>query len=383
MQITALLQRRRFVRLLSLGLAAAGLAAPALAHHDADGDGGLRHGKIFTSTNAASGNEVLVYARAAAGPATLMSRVPTQGLGSGAGLGSQGAVTLSSSGRYLFVVNARSNTLSTFELGHAGLVLRSVVDSGGLNPTSVAENDGLVYVLNAGGSGNVAGFRNQRGMLSPLADGVRGLSAAGGTAPGQLGFDHDGDVLVVSERATNVLSSYPVRRDGSLGARLLTPSAGQTPFGFAVTQRDQLIVSEAQGGAAGASSASSYRLGEHPFKGPQLVSGAVPTTQTAACWVAVTPNGRYAYVSNAGSSSISSYAIGPQGAISLMAAQAGLTGTNAGALDAAATPDGQQLHVLASRSLQIVSFKIGHDGALMPLGAVGGLPMGSAGLAAN
>jgi pimeloyl-ACP methyl ester carboxylesterase len=37
----------------------------------------------------------------------------------------------------------------------------------------VAEYGGIVYVMNAGGDGNVAGFRNSGGVLTPLADGVR------------------------------------------------------------------------------------------------------------------------------------------------------------------------------------------------------------------
>jgi 6-phosphogluconolactonase len=375
--------RRQALRLLTLAAVAASIGAPAFAHDDDDEQGGSRRGQIFISTNATAGNEVLVYARAANGPATLKSRIATRGLGTGGGLGSQGAVTLSGNGRYLFVVNAQSNSLSTFEVTEDGLRFRSVVNSGGLMPTSVAENDGLVYVLNAAGSGNVAGFRNVRGQLTPLADGVRGLSAAGGTAPAQVGFDRDGDVLVISERNTNVLTSYAMAHNGTLSARAVTPSAGRTPFGFAVTSRNVLVVSEAQGGAAGASSASSYRLTEHPVTAPQLVSGAVPTTQSAACWVAVTPNGRFAFTSNAGSSSVSSYRVDRQGALTLLAAQAAVTGVNTGALDSAVSPDGKQLHVFASRGLQIVSYKIDRDGSLASLGVVGGMPAGSAGLAVN
>ena len=369
--------RRHALRWLAALLAAAA-AAPALAGHDS-----LRRGKIFTSSNAPGGNEVLVYAQEDGGAPSFVERVATQGLGTGGGLGSQGAVTLSRNGRYLFVVNAGSNTVSTFVLGPHGLALASVVDSGGLMPTSVTEHGGLVYVLNAGGSGNVAGFRNADGVLTPLADGTRALSAAGGTAPAQVGFNREGDALVVTERNTNLLTSYVVRGSGALGAPVFTPSAGATPFGFAFTRRDTLVVSEAAGGAALASSVSSYRFDERAPATPRVVSPAVPTGQTAACWVAVTPDGRYAYVSNAGSSSVSSFSVSRRGALARLQSVAGSTGANGGALDAAVSGDGQQLHVLASRSLQIVSFGIEEDGSLAPLGAVAGLPAGTAGLAAN
>lgn len=379
------LQRRHAARLLlAVAAAAASLGSVASAHaHDDDDERGescscsLRHGKIFISTNAPAGNEVLVYQRATSGPATLLSRFPTQGTGTGAGLGSQGAVTLSDNGRYLFVVNAGSHTLSTFALTGSGLVLKSVVDTGGLTPTSVAEREGLVFVLNAGGAGGVAGFRNVRGTLVPVSGATGTLSASGGTAPAQVGFSADGDVLVVTERASNKLTSYKVRRDGSLSNKTVTNSSGATPFGFAFTRRDVLIVSEAP-----ASTVSSYRFAENSPV-PRLVTPSLPNGQGAACWIAVTPNGRYAFSANAATSSVSSFNVAANGQLSLIAGAAGLTGPNAGAIDMAVSPDGEQLHVFANRGLQIVSFTIAPGGTLLPLGSVGGMPTGSAGLAAN
>ena len=365
--------RRRFTFHLA-GLALALAALPAFAHHD---DSSFREGKVFTSTNAPGNNELLVFAPSRGGDLALVARVPTQGQGTGAGLGSQGAVALSGDGRHAFVVNAASNTVSTFAIRATGLTLASVVDSGGLGPISVTEHDGVVYVLNASGAGNVAGFRNLNGDLRPLPNGTRGLSAAGGTGPAQVGFGADGDVLVVTEKNTSRITSFPVRRDRSLGPAVVTPSSGATPFGFAFDRRDNLIVSEAPGSAA-----SSYHFDERSAA-PTLISASVPNTQAAACWVAVTPDGRFAYTANAGSSSVSSYRIARSGRIELVSAVAGSTGANAGALDLAVAADGRQLFALASRSLQIVSFRVGHDGSLTALGAGVGLPAGSAGLAAN
>jgi 6-phosphogluconolactonase (cycloisomerase 2 family) len=364
--------RRRFAfRLGGLALALAA-ASPAFAQSAAS----FREGKVFTSTNATAGNELLVYAPAQRGDLALVARVATSGQGTGAGLGSQGAVALSSDGRYAFVVNAASHTVSTFAIRHDGVALASVVDSGGLTPISVTESDGTVYVLNAGGAGNVAGFRNLQGQLQPIANSARGLSAAGGTGPAQVGFGAGGDVLVVTEKNTNRITSFPVRRDGTLGAVVTTASAGATPFGFAFDRRDHLIVSEAPGSAA-----SSYRFADGSAL-PLLVSTSVPNTQQAACWVAVTPNGKYAFTANAGSSTVSSYSIARTGQLALASAVAGSTGANAGALDLAVSSDGRRLFALAPRSLQVVAFRVEYDGGLTTLGA-GALPTGGAGLAAN
>ncbi len=367
------IQRRGFAfQLAGLTLALA-TALPAFAHEET----WFREGKVFTSTNATGGNELLVFSRDRGGDLALVERVATSGQGTGAALGSQGAVTLSSDGRYAFVVNAASNTVSTFSLRHNGIALSSVIDSGGLTPISVTENDGVVYVLNAGGAGNVAGFRNAYGQLRPISNSARGLSAAGGTGPAQVGFSTDGDVLVVTEKTTNQITSYPVRRDGTLGAVVITPSSGATPFGFAFDRRDHLLVSEAPGSAT-----SSYRFHDGSAQ-PVLVSASVPDTQGAACWVAVTPNGRYAFAANAASSTVSSYRISRSGQLALVNAVAGSTGPNAGALDLAVSPDGRRLFALAPRSLQVVSFRVEYDGSLSNLGVAGGLPAGSAGLAAN
>jgi 6-phosphogluconolactonase (cycloisomerase 2 family) len=372
--------RRHAARALAVAVALAGTGFAAFAHDADDGDedrGGLRSGKLFISSNARAGNEVLVYQRATSGPATLVTRVATQGQGTGAGLGSQGAVTLSGNGRWLFVVNAASNSLSTFAVTPGGLVLKSVVDTGGLTPTSVTEHEGLVFVLNAGGSGNVTGLRNRGGQLTPVLGAVGTLSANTGTAPGQVSFNEDGDVLVVTERATNRLTSFAVKRDGTLDGKTVTASAGAVPFGFAFTRRDTLVVSEAAG-----SGASSYRFNERSAQ-PILVTPSLANGQGAACWVAVTPDGKFAFTANAATSTVSSYAVARNGQLSLQAGVAASTGTGAGALDMAVSPGGSQLAVFANRSLNIVSFSIARNGVLVPLGSVGGMPAGSAGLAAN
>ena len=64
-------------------------------------------------------------------------------------------------------------------------------------------------MLNAPASGisnTVAGFRNEGGVLKPLADGTRVLADA--SAPAQVGFDAEGEVLVISEKNAAQLVSY-------------------------------------------------------------------------------------------------------------------------------------------------------------------------------
>lgn len=354
-----------------------GFASPAAAD-----DGSNASRAVYTMTNGASGNEVTVYERSANGSLTLMGSYPTGGLGSGAGLGSQGSVILRENGRRLFVVNAGSNQVSVFAVRKDGLQLLDVADSGGEMPISLTLHSGILYVLNAGGSGNISGFRvRDTGELAPLEGSTQPLSN-GGTGdspqPAQISFSQEGNLLVVTEKATNSIDVYPVV-GGIAGPPVTHPSSGMTPFGFAFAKRHDLIVSEAFGGAPGVSAVSSYNLDQNAL---EVISPSVGTTQTAACWVIVSNNGKYAYVTNAGSGSISSYRIETDGAITLLEAQAGLTGEGSSPIDMAFSDNGQFLYALGANSATISIFRVKESGRLASLGNVS-VPAGAVGLAAQ
>ena len=115
------------------------------------GMGNHSAGAVYTMTNSSMGNSVLVYNRAADGRLMEDGSYATGGLGSGDGLGNQGAVVLSKNNRWLFVVNAGSNDISVFAVKHRGLKLIDRIDSGGLRPISLTVDRRILYVLNAGG----------------------------------------------------------------------------------------------------------------------------------------------------------------------------------------------------------------------------------------
>ena len=160
-------------------------------------------GAVYSLMNQASGNAVAVFDRSADGSFVAAGSVATGGTGTGAGLGSQGALTLSDDGRWLFAVNAGSNDVSAFRVSPQGISLTSRTTSGGTVPISVTVHGNLVYVLNAGGAGNISGFTlDQQGILAPLASSTRPLSASG-VGPAQVSFSPDGRALVVTEKATS------------------------------------------------------------------------------------------------------------------------------------------------------------------------------------
>src|SRR2546426_7863326 len=302
--------RRRASRaLIVLSLAAGALAAGAGTAVAAGASGGGFVGAVYAETNATAGNEVLIFDRRSDGSLTAAGSVSTGGLGTGAGLGDQGAVTLSPSGRWLLAVNAGSDSVSAFRVAPGGgLTFANVVPSGGTGPVSVtASSTGLVYVVN-GGSDDISGFTLGSQGLSPIAGSTLPLSGTG-VGPAQISFVPGLSTLAVTEKATNLIDTYVVGPGGLASGPFTHASSGATPFGFAAANR-HLIVSEAFGGTAGASAVSSYGV----RTGGRLttLSASVPDTQTAACWVVTTRNG-FAYTTNTGSNTISSYAISPGG----------------------------------------------------------------------
>lgn len=343
-------------------------------------------GLVFVATNATDpvrGNEIVMYRRGANGALTVTGRFPTGGQGLDSGLGSQDSLILSKNGRWLFAVNAGSNEISVFAVYPTGLALTDKVASGGVRPTSLTVRKNLLYVLNAGDPGNITGFKlDGDGKLTPLADSTRFLSnngAGAAPAPAQVSFSPDGDNLIVTERATNLIDLYKVNRRGLATGPVAQASAGMTPFGFAFAEDETLVVSEAFGGAANASAVSSYRLDDDQL---QLVSASVPTGETAACWIVISKDGKFAYSTNAGSESVSGYRVDDDGHLTLFNGRAGETGVGTGPTDASKSRNGRFVYVLSPRSQTVIGFETHDDGSLVSIGSFGGLQPNAAGIVA-
>jgi 6-phosphogluconolactonase (cycloisomerase 2 family) len=338
----------------------------------------LAAGAVYTMDNATAGNNILAFSRAHDGTLMEAGSFSTGGTGTGSGLGSQGALIINDN--WLFASNAGSNEVSVLKVTGKGVELLDVEASGGTMPISLTVHGNILYVLTAGGSGNISGFTvDTTGQLTPIAGSSQPLSSssAGGA---QVEFNPSGTYLVVTEKMTNMITIYPVM-NGVAGAGTSYPSAGQTPFGFAFANNNLLIVSEAFGGADGLSAMSSYWLSDAGVI--TLVSGPVATHQTAACWVVVTNNMKYTYTTNTGSASISGYSIDNSGVIALLDAN-GVTGaTQATPIDMALSNNSKYLYNLNSSAHSISMFMVGRDGSLASMGHVGNLPAGSVGLAAK
>jgi len=330
-------------------------------------------GAVFTMTNEAAGNKVVAYARAANGTLSLVNSYSTGGKGTGAGLGSQGAIQISPDGKWLLAVNGGTNNVSIFAIKQSGLVLVDKSISGGTTPISLTIHDKLVYVLNAGGTGSIQGFTlADNGHLRWLSNSHRSLSG-NAVAGAEVAFSPEGDLLLVSEKASNKLSAYTVDANtGLVTSQVAQNSSGAVPFGFVFGKRGRVYVSEAPGSAV-----SSYSTWDDGTLVP--ITPSLGDTQAAACWVATTPNGKFVYAANAASGTVSGYEVHPDGSLSLLNAngQTGIVGAGSAVIDLAVSQNGKYLYVVARNFGGVYEFAIGANGGLTPIGNTSGLPTSS------
>lgn len=358
-------------------MAVAVTPAAALAKPDANG-------YVYVNDNTAGTNTIAGFARQSDGSLIPLPGSPFKagGAGSGSGLASQGAIQVSSDGRYVLAVDSGSNDVSVLRIrpdGSLALVHQGVVSSGGNFPVSLTEHNGLVYVANAGPGGeNYTGFTlSPGGHLRPVAGSTFALPNS--AQPGDVLFNSTGSNLVGTRIGTSQIDSFSVGPHGSLTPAPDSPFAAQGagPFGseFRPTNPSQLFVSNAHNAALDSGTVSAFTvsgdgtlssIGNSPFADHQM----------APCWVEISHDGQYLFTVNTASGSISSYSIANDGSLTLIGSTAVGNQTGLGAVDARLSRDGHTLYVDESGVDSLGIFGV-NGGQLTAQGSVS-LPVGAA-----
>jgi 6-phosphogluconolactonase (cycloisomerase 2 family) len=327
-------------------------------------------GHVYVDDNTAGTNTIGVFARHLDGSLTPAPGSPftAGGAGTGSGLASQGAVQITSDGRFLIAVDAGSSQVSVLRIrqdGSLGLVPGGVASSNGNDPVSVTTHGDLVYVANAGdGGSNYTGFRlTHGGQLEPIAGST--VALPDGSQPGDVLFNGDGTRLVGTRVGTSEIDSFTVGPDGRLTPAPGSPFPGQGlgPFGseFRPTNPNQVFVSNAHNTAPNSGTVSAF----HDAADGTLTSiGSSPFAddQTAPCWVEISHDGRFLFTVNTASGSVSRYAIDRGGSLTLLGSTP-LRGSGLGAVDERLSPDGQQLFVVESKADAVATLAV-HGGRL-------------------
>jgi 6-phosphogluconolactonase (cycloisomerase 2 family) len=241
-------------------------------------------------------------------------------------------------------------------------------------PVSIAATDSLLYVVNQGGTPNINGFTidRRKNRLTPLAGSLQPLAGGTAASPGDINFNADASVLLVTEKGTQLIDTFLVNPDGIPSPAASHPSSGKVPFGFSVTRQEFVIVSEAGSGAA-----SSYAL--HNDGNLDLISGSVPSGQILPCWLKVNLDGTLAYTASPGSGSISLWGIASDGALKLTNPTAAMPGPP---IDLNFSNNDEFLYARVATG-SVSGFRVASDGTLTSITTVTGLPNTAAGLAAH
>jgi 6-phosphogluconolactonase (cycloisomerase 2 family) len=266
---------------------------------------------IYSMSNAKDCNEIMAFRQEAGGNLTFITAYETDGKGTGAQaadpLMSQGSIVISDDSRFLFVVNAGSNSISSFKITNSGtLILADVKHSGGSFPVSIATQHDLLYVANRGNgssiASNVTGFWvDDNGKLNEITYSTKPLSSKN-SQPTCIVFNYESKKIAVSEVNTNLISVFTIQSNGTLVGPVVSPSSGAGPFGSVFLTNNVLLVTE-----AGANALSSYTVNHDGML--SVISSSVPNNQAATCWVSLSHNKRFAYTSNAGGHTITTYEI--------------------------------------------------------------------------
>jgi 6-phosphogluconolactonase len=284
---------------------------------------------LFSQTNAAS-NSVYVFKRnPSTGTISLFETVATGGKGTPQGqqpfglpvVDSADSIVLSPDRKLLFVVNDGSNNITSFRVRPGGITRADIKSSHGTLPISLAIHGNLLYVLNAK-SGGIFGYHyNANGKLTPIAHSKRSLSIPGpnGVAA-DIGFNPSGKWLVVTMRdlpthtggsgQPGKIDTFKVHANGTTGPAIATTAATPTPFGFRFTSSGIMLDTSAGrvntvnnsppplgDGTQINGSLQSYALLANG-KLAALKNGNAASGGRAACWVVISKNNRFAFVTN-------------------------------------------------------------------------------------
>jgi 6-phosphogluconolactonase len=273
-------------------------------------------------------------------------------------------IAMSPNGSFLYVTNYGPSTVSGYVIGSGGLLtpLSTPTFTTGSGPRSdpygiaVTPSGSFLYVANSNDNTVSAFAIGSSGLLTPLST----PTFATGTGPMEIAVTPNGSFLYVTNFNSNTVSAFAISSNGLL-TPLSTPAfaAGSAPYGIAVTPNGSLLYVTNNYN----STVSAYTIGSGgllaPLNTPTFATGAFPMA------VSVTPNGSFLYVTNSGGNTVSAYAIGSSGLLTPLSPPTFTAGTQP--FGVAVSPNGSFLYVTNGASATVSAYAIGSGGLLTPL----------------
>jgi 6-phosphogluconolactonase (cycloisomerase 2 family) len=321
--------------------------------------------QLYTQTNETA-NMVVHLVRNPDGSITLKNRVATGGAGLDGikpgstkaapdSLVSQHSVLVSPDKTTLFAVNGGDGSVSVFAIDQTSgdLTLKKTTRTVGGTPSSLAFNNGVLYVLFQTGADQLGAYAVQAdGALAQL--GVYALPVPGMT-PTQIVISPNNNFVVASSgTASNAVTAFPINRDGTLSAGVTSTKNIANPFAGAFAGPSIYLETDTADKAL-----ASYTFDN---TGALTLVNMVVAGEGAPCWLSVTPDGKFAFVGN-GAGTISAFSVAADGTLALVNAKAAqepgvLAGVNSVAADSWISADGKFLYVSYLGDDKVVAYSI-------------------------
>jgi len=276
--------------------------------------------------------------------------------------------------RFAYVANRDSNSISIYKVNATtgALAPPSAAEgppsvplplgSSGPQSVAIATTPGggtFVYVAN-NGSNDVAAYKvdTETGALSP----VTGSPFRADVEPFAVTVAPDGKTVYVANNASNTVSIYTINTSSGK----LTPISG-SPFGEGMGTNPRSVTVSPGGKFAYVANAISSNISVYeiippngklkPVAGSPFPIGASVGAGARPNSVEITPDGKFAHVSNVGTNNVSTYTIDAvSGVPTPVAGPFFSTGTNPRAL--AIAPDGQFAYVANAASNDVSAYKV-------------------------
>jgi len=356
--------------------------------------------RVYTASNQPNNNnEVNVYERDLhTGKLSFIESVATGGSGNqltsppnGEGerpaavddpLASTGSVVVA--GKCLLVVNAGSESVTSFRISEQnGLDFVQTISSGGTFPVSIAEREGLVYVLNAvgisgDGRGSIRGFELSQFncRLSPIGSPIALDQAPSSpptpiltATPAQIGFTPENNILLTIKQngggdpdlanKAGSLNVYEIDQTtgltstGMLTQTILTTTGtntgtgnGTIPFSYTYDDEGNLLLVEVAGNGGVFPPVNGGQVNViSDIDTSPVVGSEEATDSTASCWIEYNPLLSCVYVTNNIGNSISSFKLSDEQELDLVSNE---TASLNAPIDMVQSPDFKYLYALST-----------------------------------
>jgi 6-phosphogluconolactonase len=236
------------------------------------------------------------------------------------------ALAISQDSRFLYVANSGSDSVTVFSIGTAGVLTRVPQTTGNSNPVAAGGSAPIavttsspgrfLYVANST-SNTVTAFQIETsGLLTqvpPAGPGTNPISVSG-TGPTALAMSSNGQFLYVTNGASNTVTAFHVEPSGLLTLVPPTgpnpnpaPTGGATPNGIAVAPNGSfLYIANGEGNVSAFAIGGNGLLTLVPASGTAL--NPTPAGSSPAA-VTISQDGQFLYVANRGGGSVSAYTI--------------------------------------------------------------------------